>query len=66
VARIAEPASLARLLAPFQGAITAVGHHPETPPSGALLALTRGARSLPLGRMQSPPLDGPVDLRGML
>ena len=67
VARIEETSDLARLLEPFQNAVTCVGRNdPESSMTRSLVTLLRGARSLPLGRMQSPPLDGPVDLRGML
>jgi hypothetical protein len=67
VARIEETKDFARLFEPFQNAVTCVGRHdPETSMARSVVTLLRGARSLPLGRMQSPPLDGPVDLRGML
>jgi hypothetical protein len=66
VARVGGPNEALRLLAPFRDAITCIGHHGETSLADKLLAFANGARSLPLGQMQSPPLDGPVDLRGML
>ena len=66
VARVTSPDDFERLLAPFRGAITCIGHQGETSPARELLLFARGARSQMLGRMQSPPLDGPADLRGML
>jgi len=47
-------------------AITCVGHESENALAPSVLAFVRGARSLPIGAMQCPPLDGPVDLRVML
>jgi Acyl-CoA reductase (LuxC) len=67
VARVGETIDVARLLAPFQNAITCIGgYDSETSLAHSLFTTLRGVRLLPLGRMQSPPLDGPVDLRGML
>lgn len=51
-----EPAAA---IAPHRHAITCVG---GDPPGLGGLGLT--VRRAPLGRMQRPPLDGPVDLRG--
>lgn len=54
-----------RLLAPWTRFVTTVG----AAGGGALLdaarALAPEARFAPLGRMQRPPLDGPVDRRGL-
>jgi hypothetical protein len=66
IARITDASDLARLLEPFRTAITCVGHEAETPWIASVVGFARGSRALSLGRMQSPPLDGPVDLRGML
>jgi hypothetical protein len=66
VVRIAGQDQLLKLVDALAGAITCVGHAPSSPLAHALLACARGARSLPLGSMQDPPLDGPVDLREMV
>ena len=66
VARVSSTDDFERLLAPFRGAITCIGHHGETSRARELLHFAHGARSQCLGKMQSPPLDGPADLRGML
>jgi hypothetical protein len=66
VARVTSPDDFERLLAPFRGAITCIGHQGETSRARELLVFARGARSQKLGGMQSPPLDGPADLRDML
>jgi hypothetical protein len=66
VARVATVDDALALLAPFRDALTCIGHDAETSLLSSLVAFARGARSLPLGRMQSPPLDGPVDLRGVV
>jgi hypothetical protein len=61
----ATAATAATLLAPFARFVTTVG----AAGSGALLAavhaLAPAARPAALGRMQRPPLDGPVDRRGL-
>lgn len=61
----ASAASVATLLAPWARFITTVGGAG----GGALLdaahALAPAARHARLGRMQRPPLDGPVDRRGV-
>jgi len=61
----ATPADLAPLLAPWASKIAAIGvaESPGSKPS--IAALSPGARVSKLGRMQRPPLDGPVDLRGL-
>jgi hypothetical protein len=51
------------LLGPWSRAITAIGAAGAGPLVDAVLALLPGARRSPLGVMQRPPLDGPVDLR---
>jgi hypothetical protein len=66
VARIEDSGDMECLVAPYRRAITCVGYDIETPLASSLAAFVRGARALPIGGMQSPPLDGPVDLRGML
>ena len=59
----ASPSSLDVLLAPWTRLITAIGADDHGPLSSALEARCPGARRSPHGRMQRPPLDGPVDLR---
>jgi hypothetical protein len=66
VARVATADDALALLAPFRDALTCVGHGAETSLLSSIVAFARGARTLALGRMQSPPLDGPVDLRGVV
>lgn len=66
VARLSSPGELGPLVVPLKRAITCVGHDPDAALAAPLLALAPGARSVALGRMQSPPLDGPVDLREMV
>ncbi len=53
----------AALLAPWAPAITALGAAGAGPLLDAARDLLPRARRSPLGRMQRPPLDGPVDLR---
>ncbi len=57
----------ARLLAPWTRFVVALGGVDEPPPPGSLAFAIRQlaprARASPLGTMQRPPLDGPVDLR---
>jgi hypothetical protein len=52
------------LLAPWASAITAIGIANEGALSLRVCHIAPGARRSVLGRMQRPPLDGPVDLRG--
>jgi hypothetical protein len=59
VALCDEPASL---LGDLVRHVTCIGHGHEPPPR-ALLERCPNARVVPLGRMQKPPLDGPVDRR---
>jgi hypothetical protein len=66
VVRLSSPNELGPLVDAFKHAITCIGHHPDAGLAAPLLASLRGARSVALGQMQSPPLDGPVDLRGMV
>jgi hypothetical protein len=70
VARIEGADDALRLAARFRAAITSIGSGPKVAPSNTILAplaaFFRGARTMPLGAMQSPPLDGPVDLRGVV
>ena len=66
VARIGAEGELGRLIDPYRGAITCIGRAEASTPAESLAALVPGARILPLGNMQCPPLDGPVDLREML
>ena len=51
----------ARLLEPWRDYVTVIGG--EGPLADALAAFCPGARRSPLGRMQKPPFDGPVDRR---
>ncbi len=56
--------SLQRLLSPLAPHVTSLGFAAEAGPLlGASRLVCAGARIAPLGRMQRPPLDGPVDLR---
>jgi hypothetical protein len=66
VARAKEADDLLRLLAPFAGTMTCVGLASESPLRAVALSLAPRLRLLELGKMQSPPLDGPVDLREMV
>ncbi len=66
VARVASAESLAQLLSPYRGAVTCVGAPAPGQHRVDLAVLVPGARILPLGEMQRPPLDGPVDLREMV
>jgi len=66
VARLEFQGDLTRLLGPLRAAITCVGHMSASPLAALAMTLARGARGLPLGLMQRPPLDGPVDLREMV
>ncbi|HEX9298439.1 MAG TPA: acyl-CoA reductase [Polyangiaceae bacterium] len=66
VARVVDSDDLIRLLAPLRASITCVGHVAPGALAVHAIALACGARSLPLGSMQTPPLDGPVDLREMV
>jgi acyl-CoA reductase-like NAD-dependent aldehyde dehydrogenase len=66
VVRIADPGDMTRLLAPHRTAITCIGVSEPSSCVRSIAALAPGARILPLGDMQRPPLDGPVDQRGML
>jgi hypothetical protein len=60
VAACASIDDAARLVAPLEKGVIAVGTDDET---AARRFAPRWARISPLGRMQRPPLDGPVDLR---
>jgi len=66
VARLGDVDDALRLVAPFGDAVISIGHLAETSLLAPLVGFLPRARLLPLGRMQSPPLDGPVDLRGMV
>jgi hypothetical protein len=66
VARAERADDVQRLLAPFVGGMTCVGLAPGGDFGRVLLSLAPRVRLLELGRMQSPPLDGPVDLRDMV
>lgn len=66
VVRVTGEEQIAQLLGPYHGAITCIGTSDETLLTPRLARLAPGARILPLGEMQHPPLDGPVDLREML
>jgi len=61
VASCPTEADAASVLAPLSRSITAVGSDDE---AAARRLAPSWARRSPLGRMQRPPLDGPVDLRG--
>jgi hypothetical protein len=66
VMRVRDAGGLEGLLAPHVGAITCFGVAERSSHAKALAVLAPGARSLPIGNMQRPPLDGPVDQREML
>jgi len=66
VVRVTGADEMAHLLAPCRGAITCIGADDAGVRAARFAALAPGARILPLGDMQRPPLDGPVDLREML
>jgi hypothetical protein len=55
----------ARLLGPWAGFVTTVGSSGPGALLDAALALAPEARPAALGKMQRPPLDGPVDRRGL-
>ncbi|MEO7331461.1 MAG: acyl-CoA reductase [Minicystis sp.] len=57
------PSTIAALLAPWAEYLTTVGAIGDAACLAPLRALAPGARFAPLGRMQRPPLDGPVDRR---
>jgi hypothetical protein len=65
VAPVRGPDAAARLAAPYARALTTIGG--DDGPLRAALASALGVRvrSAALGRMQRPPLDGPVDLRDL-
>ena len=59
----ADAARLDALLGPWAGVITAIGATSTGPLVEAVTRIASRARRSLLGRMQRPPLDGPVDLR---
>lgn len=60
VMRVADPAGA---LAPLGSRVTCVGIFGAAWPAERVAAFLPRARVAPLGKMQRPPLDGPVDLR---
>jgi hypothetical protein len=66
IMRTCDVGDIERLVAPHAGAITCFGVTAKNRRAAQLVALAPGARSLPIGNMQRPPLDGPVDQREML
>jgi hypothetical protein len=66
VARALGADDVLRLLEPLAGAMTCVGLARDGKLGSAVLSLAPRVRLLELGKMQSPPLDGPVDLRDMV
>jgi hypothetical protein len=66
VLRVDDADAIERLVGPYRDAITCFGVTEKSPHVDRLAALAPGARILPIGNMQCPPLDGPVDLREML
>jgi Acyl-CoA reductase (LuxC) len=66
VASVRTEEQVGRLLAPLFPAVTTVGIAGDGPVARAASALATLARRAPLGRMQMPPLDGPVDLRDLV
>jgi hypothetical protein len=70
VVPVTGPDQLRSLLGPWSSVVTAVGYDGDCDDRsdlakelGSMLPLARWSS---LGAMQSPPLDGPVDLRGVL
>jgi acyl-CoA reductase-like NAD-dependent aldehyde dehydrogenase len=61
----ASAADAVRLLGPWARLVTTVGSAGRGALLDATLALAPEARPAALGRMQRPPLDGPVDRRGL-
>jgi hypothetical protein len=66
VARVRSEAEARALFAPFASSTTSVGAPGDGPFTRAVRSLAPGARHSSLGAMQTPPLDGPVDLRGVV
>jgi hypothetical protein len=66
VARVSAGADLLTLLAPFADVVTCLGTAGDGPFARRLVAELGAIRRSPLGRMQMPPFDGPVDLRGIV
>ena len=66
VVRVASADEMERLLVPYRGAITCIGVTEKSSLAARFATLLPGARILPIGNMQRPPLDGPVDLREMV
>lgn len=63
VVGVRDPAHLVALVSPFRRAITTIGHAADGPLLAAARRMAPGARAVPFGSMQRPPLDGPVDKR---
>jgi hypothetical protein len=59
----ADAGAASVLLAPWADHVTSIGAGGAGPLVAAVLAMAPRARRAPLGAMQRPPLDGPVDLR---
>jgi hypothetical protein len=59
----ATAATAPALLAPWAGFLTTIGSDDDGDLARAVAGCANGARRARLGRMQRPPLDGPVDLR---
>ncbi len=57
------PDETPKLVGPWLDFLTVVGTRGDTPLARAVLERAPFARHSPLGSMQRPPLDGPVDLR---
>ena len=70
VVPVADGEGLGNLLGPLAQGITCIGQAQDRRAGSSLAETLRkiapGARWSPLGEMQTPPLDGPVDRRGML
>jgi pimeloyl-ACP methyl ester carboxylesterase len=66
VLRFDDADALERLLGPHRDMVTCIGVTERSAYAESAARLAPGARILPLGNMQCPPLDGPVDLREML
>ena len=60
-----EPPRVAALLEPWAAHVAALGNAGRGPLGQQVAALCPRARRSPLGAMQRPPLDGPVDLRSI-
>jgi hypothetical protein len=66
VVRVDQPELMRALVSPLCTSLTCIGTASAGEIFSTLRALAPAARVSALGQMQRPPLDGPVDLRGMV